>query len=61
MGDGEVIRTTTISSRWRISLVKDVRELFESQGRPVEEGDTIVYRLVDGEVVVEPARGSNGR
>lgn len=57
MSDKTVIGTTKVSSRWRMSLVDDVRELFESQGRPVEIGDTIVYRRVDGEVVVEPAEG----
>jgi len=53
--DEKILGTTTVTQRWRISLIKAVREEFEEDGTPVEEGDRLVYKLRDGEIVVEPA------
>lgn len=55
MADGQVIGTTKVSSSWRMSLIVPVREVFEAEGQSVDIGDVIVFRLVDDEVVVEPA------
>ena len=55
MADEEVLGTTTVTDRWRISLIKAVREAFEEADEEVEVGDRLVYKLRDGEVVVEPA------
>jgi len=55
MADEEILGTTTVTDRWRISLIKAVREVFEEAGEDVEVGDRLVYRLRDGQVVVEPA------
>lgn len=54
MADGKILGTTTIADRWRISLLKDVREEFQDQGYDVEIGDSIVYRVEDGRIVIEP-------
>ena len=51
----EILGTTTVSDRWRISLIKDVREAMTADGTDIEEGDILVYRLRDGEIVIEPA------
>lgn len=58
MVEKRVLGTTKVSDRWRISLIEKVREEFEADDRSMEIGDVIVYRLVDGKVVVEPAKGS---
>ncbi|MFB6354743.1 MAG: hypothetical protein ABEJ92_11745 [Halobacteriales archaeon] len=55
MADGEILGTTTVTDRWRISLIKAVRERFEAEGEEIEVGDRLVYRYRDGQVVVEPA------
>lgn len=54
-GDDEILGTTTVSDRWRISLIKDVRDAMAADGGEVEEGDLLVYRLRDGKIVIEPA------
>lgn len=54
MVDGEVIGTTKIADRWRISLIKNVRRVLEEQGYDIEEGDEISYLFKDGDIVVEP-------
>ncbi|USZ67719.1 hypothetical protein NGM10_13410 [Halorussus salilacus] len=51
----KILGTTTVTQRWRISLIKAVREEFADDGMDVEEGDRLVYKLRDGEIVVEPA------
>lgn len=53
--DDEILGVTTISDRWRISLIKDVRDAFAESNVEVEEGDKLVYRLRDGEIVIESA------
>jgi len=53
--DEKILGTTTVTQRWRISLIKAVREEFAEDGIDVEEGDRLVYKLRDGEIVVEPA------
>jgi hypothetical protein len=51
----KILGTTTVTQRWRISLIKAVREEFAEDGLDVEEGDRLVYKLRDGEIVIEPA------
>ena len=53
--DEKILGTTTVTQRWRISLIKAVREEFEADGESVEEGDRLVYKLRDGQIVIEPA------
>ncbi|WP_135852933.1 hypothetical protein [Halorussus salinus] len=53
--DEKILGTTTVTQRWRISLIKAVREEFAEDGLDVEEGDRLVYKLRDGQIVVEPA------
>jgi hypothetical protein len=55
MADEEILGTTMVTDRWRISLIKAVRETFEEAGEDVEVGDRLVYRYRDGEIVIEPA------
>ncbi len=55
MTDEQILGTTKVTDRWRISLIKAVREQYEDEGHDVEVGDRIVYKFVDGKVVVEPA------
>lgn len=54
MGDGKILGATTVSDRWRISLIKDVREVLEEQGHDVEIGDRILYKIEDGQIVIGP-------
>lgn len=56
MEDGSIIGTTTIADRWRISLIKDVRDVLDDQGYDVKEGDGIIYRLEDDRIVIEPTK-----
>ena len=51
----KILGTTTVTQRWRISLIKAVREEFAEDGLNVEEGDRLVYKLRDGQIVIEPA------
>ncbi|WP_137285130.1 AbrB/MazE/SpoVT family DNA-binding domain-containing protein [Halorussus salinisoli] len=51
----KILGTTTVTQRWRISLIKAVREEFAEDGLDVEEGDRLVYKLRDGQIVIEPA------
>jgi hypothetical protein len=51
----KILGTTTVTQRWRISLIKAVREEFAKDGVNVEEGDRLVYKLRDGQIIVEPA------
>ncbi|WP_135824302.1 AbrB/MazE/SpoVT family DNA-binding domain-containing protein [Halorussus ruber] len=53
--DEKILGTTTVTQRWRISLIKAVREEFADDGLDVEEGDRLVYKLRDGQIVIEPA------
>ncbi|UPV74752.1 AbrB/MazE/SpoVT family DNA-binding domain-containing protein [Halorussus limi] len=53
--DEKILGTTTVTQRWRISLIKAVREEFAEEGLDVEEGDRLVYKLRDGQIVIEPA------
>ena len=50
MADEEILGTTTVTDRWRISLIKAVREAFEEAGEEIEVGDndeTVEGALVD--------------
>lgn len=53
-GDERILGTTKVTDRWRISLIKAVREALEEEGEDVEVGDRLVYKLRDGEIIVEP-------
>ena len=53
--EAEILGTTTVTQRWRISLIKAVREEFAENGDDVDEGDRLVYKRKDGDIVVEPA------
>lgn len=55
MTDEQILGTTKVTDRWRISLIKAVREEFADAGLEVEVGDRLVYKLRDGQIVVEPA------
>ena len=50
-----ILGTTKVTDRWRISLIKSVREELADQGSDVEIGDRVVYKLRDGEIILEPA------
>ncbi|WP_266077855.1 hypothetical protein [Haladaptatus caseinilyticus] len=56
MTDDEILGTTKIAQRWRISLIKDVRKIFEKRGVELEEGDRVVFVERDGDIVIEPAK-----
>ena len=53
MGDEKILGTTKVTDRWRISLIKSVREEMEDAGHDVEVGDRLVYKRVDDKIVVE--------
>lgn len=55
MADEEILGTTMVTDRWRISLIKAVRETFEADGDEIAIGDRLVYKYRDGQVVIEPA------
>lgn len=55
MTSEQILGTTTVTQRWRISLIKAVREEFEEEGEEVKEGDRLVFKKRDGQIVVEPA------
>lgn len=55
MSSEQILGTTTVTQRWRISLIKAVREEFEDAGTEIEEGDRLVFKKRDGQIVVEPA------
>lgn len=55
MEDERILGTTKVTDRWRISLLKAVREEFEDGGYDVTVGDRIVFKLKDGDIVLEPA------
>ncbi len=50
-----ILGTTKVTDRWRISLIKAVREEFDEEGRDIEIGDRIVFRARDGQIFIEPA------
>ncbi|MFC7079731.1 hypothetical protein [Halorussus caseinilyticus] len=51
----KILGTTTVTQRWRISLIKAVREELEKDADEIEEGDRLVYKLADGKIVIELA------
>jgi hypothetical protein len=55
MSDEAILGTTKVTDRWRISLIKAVREEFAEQGDDVEVGDLVVFKKRGDEIVVEPA------
>jgi len=55
MSDERILGTSKVTDRWRVSLIKAVREEFQAEGEDVEVGDRIVYKVRDGTVVIEPA------
>lgn len=50
----QILGTTKISDRWRISFLEAVREELAGDDE-VEEGDRLVYKISDGKVVIELA------
>lgn len=50
----EILGTTTVAERWRISLIKAVREEL-GEDSEIEIGDRLVYESRDGKIVIEPA------
>lgn len=50
-----ILGTTKVTDRWRISLIKAVREEFDEADIPVELGDRVVFKIKDGDIVIEPA------
>ncbi|MEZ3115200.1 hypothetical protein RYH80_04605 [Halobaculum sp. MBLA0147] len=52
--EAEILGTTKVARRWRISLIKAVREELGDEDGP-EIGDRIVFRKEDGEIVVDLA------
>jgi hypothetical protein len=55
MSDDRILGTTKVTDRWRISLIKAVREELAERGERVEEGDLIVFKERNGDIVVESA------
>lgn len=55
MTDEQILGTTKVTDRWRISLIKAVREEFEADDREVEVGDLLVYKRDGDRIVIEPA------
>ena len=55
MTDERILGTTKITDRWRISLIKAVREEFDDADEPVDIGDLVVFKKKDGHIVIEPA------
>lgn len=55
MPDERILGTTKVTDRWRISLIKAVREEFEADGDEVVVGDQVVFRKRGDSVVIEPA------
>ena len=56
MSDRErILGTTKVTDRWRISLIKAVREEFNNEGEPVEIGDRVVFKVKDGKIIIEQA------
>lgn len=51
----QILGTTTVTQRWRISLIKAVREEFAADDQEVEEGDRLVFKKRDGDIIIEPA------
>lgn len=50
--ESTILGTSTISNRYRISVIKRVREEFE---RDLDVGDHIVFRQENGRIIIEPA------
>jgi len=55
MTDEQILGTTKVTDRWRISLIKAVREEFDAEGEEIEIGDLLVFKRRDGEILIEPA------
>jgi len=55
MTDEQILGTTKVTDRWRISLIKAVREEFDAEGEEIEIGDLLVFKRRDGKILIEPA------
>ncbi|WP_164974649.1 hypothetical protein [Halegenticoccus tardaugens] len=53
--DEEILGTTKVTDRWRISLIKAVREELVTDGDDVEIGDRIVFKRRGDDIVLERA------
>jgi bifunctional DNA-binding transcriptional regulator/antitoxin component of YhaV-PrlF toxin-antitoxin module len=50
--DEVILGTTKVTDRWRISLIKAVREEW---GHDVDVGDRLVYKVRGDEIILERA------
>ena len=55
MTDEQILGTMKVTDRWRISLIKAVREEFDAEGEEIEIGDLLVFKRRDGKILIEPA------
>lgn len=55
MADERILGTTKVTDRWRISLIKAVRDEFSEADEDVEIGDLLVYKKRGDSIVIEPA------
>jgi hypothetical protein len=55
MADERILGTTKVTDRWRISLIKAVRDEFADADKDVEIGDLVVYKKRGDSIVIEPA------
>ncbi|WP_199174714.1 hypothetical protein [Halegenticoccus soli] len=53
--DEEILGTTKVTDRWRISLIKAVREELAEADDDVEIGDRIVFKRRGDDIVLERA------
>jgi bifunctional DNA-binding transcriptional regulator/antitoxin component of YhaV-PrlF toxin-antitoxin module len=53
--DEEILGTTKVTDRWRISLIKAVREELATAGSDVEIGDRVVFKRRGDQIVIERA------
>jgi hypothetical protein len=53
--DEEILGTTKISNRWRISLIQSVREQLGDEEDEPDIGDRVVFRRRGDDVIVELA------
>ena len=55
MDEERILGTTKVTDRWRISLIKNVREELAAGGEEVEIGDLVVYKRQGDQIVIERA------
>lgn len=55
MPEERILGTTKVTDRWRISLIKAVRDEFSEADESVDVGDLLVYKKRGDSIVIEPA------